>query len=362
MQSVLAFSPRSPSAAFEEAARARQAELTKPAGSLGRLEELAVWLAARDPEGRARSRPCAAVLFASDHPVAARGVSAYPREVTAAMTANFVRGGAAASVAARHLGVPLHVVDVGVAHPYPNDPAGELVSLVRDPVADMDVGDLTEAEALAEPTLLAAVGAGRRAISVLEPDTRVVILGEMGIGNTTVAATVAGALLGLPADAIVGAGTGVDAEGMRRKHDAVSRGLARIASGATPWDVLRAVGGRDVAALVGAAGEAASRGMTVLVDGFIVSVAMLCLVRAEPRARASLVFAHRSREQGHGRVLDALDARPLLDLDFRLGEGSGALAALPLLDLACALHGSMATFAEARVPDRAGDVGERAPA
>lgn len=339
------------------AALARQECLTKPAGSLGALEALAVELASVSRDGVPRSRPASAILFASDHPVATRGVSAYPQQVTAAMVSNFVRGGAAAAVLARHTGVDLLVVDVGVAHPYAvpargDGQPGPSVRLVRDPVADAEVGDISFEDGMTTDTLSAALEAGRRAVAALDPTTRVVILGEMGIGNTTVAAAVAGVLLGHDAEAIVGAGTGVSGAALEAKKEIVRLAMARVAPGSDPARVLCAVGGRDMAALVGAAGEAAARGMTVLVDGFIVSVAMLALVRACADVRRHLVFSHRSREHGHHAVLEALGATPLLDLRLRLGEASGALAALPLLDLSCALHLEMATFAEAGVPDR----------
>ena len=349
---ALSFASSPANETFRAAALARQRSLTKPEGSLGRLEELAVHLAALGPDGRAASRPAAAILFASDHPVAVRGVSAYPPAVTAAMTANFLRGGAAAAVAAALLDVTLAVVDVGVAAPYATEPKAPHISWRRDEVADLPVGDLAMEDALPGETLAAAVRAGRRAVAALPPGTRVLILGEMGIGNTTVAAAVAGALLGRAAEAMAGAGTGVEGDALVHKRAVVALALARVAVGASSEAVLRAVGGRDVAALVGAAAEAAARGMVVLVDGFIVTAAMLALVRWCPSVRPRLIFAHRSREQGHAAILTALDARPLLDLDLRLGEGSGAFAALPLLDLACALHHGMATFDEAQVPGK----------
>jgi len=334
-------------------ARARQAVLTKPAGSLGRLEDLAVQLAGIQGQGELpASRPAEAVIFAADHPVVKHGVSAFPAAVTAAMVENFVRGGAAASVLARRLGVGLSVVDVGVATPYVREVSGPGARLHRDAVADLAAGDLRVEDAMSPDVYARALAAGVAAIDALDAGTRVVILGEMGIGNTTAAAAVAAALLGGDAAELVGRGTGVDADALARKIAVVRDAVARV-RGAAPHRVLQAVGGREIAAIVGAAGRAIERRMAVLVDGFIVSAAILALVRIEPGARRGLIFAHRSREAGHARILDALDARPLLDLDLRLGEASGALTALPLLDLACALHGEMATFAGAGVPERA---------
>jgi nicotinate-nucleotide--dimethylbenzimidazole phosphoribosyltransferase len=335
-------------------ARRRQGSLTKPAGSLGRLEDLAVQLAGIRGHGSSgvACRPAEAVIFAADHPVVKHGVSAFPSAVTAAMVENFVRGGAAASVLARRLGVGLTVVDVGVATPYARALVGEGARLVRDEVAERPVGDLRVEDAMSRETCALAIAAGARAIDALSADTRVVILGEMGIGNSTVASALAAALLGGELDAMVGAGTGVAGDALARKRAVVRDAVART-GGADPAALLCALGGREIAAIVGAAGRAVERRIAVLVDGFIVSAAILALVRLEPRVLPSLIFAHRSREPGHARILDALDARPLIDLELRLGEASGALTALPLLDLACALHGEMATFADAGVPERA---------
>ncbi|WP_438005262.1 nicotinate-nucleotide--dimethylbenzimidazole phosphoribosyltransferase [Sorangium sp. So ce321] len=343
-----------PDAGAAGAARARQDALTKPRGSLGALEDLAVTLAGIQG-GPPASRPAAAVLFAADHPVTRHGVSAYPAEVTAAMVANFVRGGAAASVLCRHLGVELRVVDVGVAHPYERvdrDLAGAGALLRRDPVADDPIFDLRVEDALSEAVYERALRAGAAEIDALGGDTRVVLLGEMGIGNTTAAAAMTALLLGLAPEDIVGAGTGVAGDALSRKIEVVRDAVRRVER-ADPRSVVRAVGGKEIAALVGAMARAIERRMAVLVDGFIVSAAALALVQMAPGARAGMIFAHRSAERGHARILSALGARPLLDLEMRLGEASAALAALPLLDAACALHAGMATFESARVPDRA---------
>lgn len=331
-------------------ARARQASLTKPAGSLGRLEDLAIQLASIRG-GEPESRPAEALIFAADHPVVKHGVSAYPAAVTAAMVENFVRGGAAASVLARRLAVGLTVIDVGVSTPYAHEVSGAGARLHRDPVADLPAGDLRVEDAMSSEVYARALAAGAAAVDRLDAGTRVVILGEMGIGNTTAAAAVAAALLGGDPALLVGLGTGVDPGALARKIEVVREAAERV-GGAAPHRVLQSVGGREIAAIVGAAGRAIERRMAVLVDGFIVSAAILALVRIEPLARRSLIFAHCSQEAGHARILAALDARPLLDLGLRLGEASGALTALPLLDLACALHREMATFDGAGVPER----------
>ena len=343
-------------AASAEQARAHQQQLTKPRGSLGVLEDIPVQLAGLQRTPMPASRPAAAIVFASDHPVARHDVSAYPVEVTAAMVRNFVAGGAAASVLARELRVPLHVVDVGVRGP-PYLAFAEDVRLVRARVARDEAGDLRVEDAMSAATFDRAVQTGAAAVDSLPAGVVVLILGEMGIGNTTAASAVAAALLGAhgaEAEALVGAGTGVSGAALARKRAVVSDAVARVGQVESAEEAVRRLGGRDIAALLGAGARGCERGMAVLVDGFIVSTAMLALVRAAPEARRSLLFAHRSAEAGHRRVLEALDARPLLDLDLRLGEASGALLALPLLDHACALHRQMATFASAGVPDKAG--------
>lgn len=335
--------------ASAERARARQNVLTKPAGSLGLLEDTAVQLAGIQATDVPRSRPAAAILFAADHPVTRHGVSAYPSAVTAAMVQNFLAGGAAASVLTSKLGVPLRVVDVGVEHPYDASNVADGVSFRRAEVADAAVGDIRGEDAMSAPVYEAALAAGAREVDALGDDIRVLVLGEMGIGNTTVAAAVAAALLDCRAEEIVGAGTGVAGAALAAKIEVV-REAAERAHGRAPHEIVASVGGREIAALIGAAARAIERRIAILVDGFIVSAAMLALTSMDARARESMLFAHRSRERGHHRVLQALDAQPLLDLSLRLGEGSGALTALPLLDLACELHNHMATFAGANVP------------
>ncbi|MEM7306358.1 MAG: nicotinate-nucleotide--dimethylbenzimidazole phosphoribosyltransferase [Planctomycetota bacterium] len=328
---------------YRECARARQDQLTKPPGSLGRLEELAVQLAGIQRSERPDARPAAAVLFASDHPVTAHGVSAYPSSVTAAMMANFAAGRAASTVFAADLGVPLEVVDVGVGSPYPSG-----LTLRREEVASAQAGDLRTEDAMTPEVFGAALAAGAAAVDRLA-GVRVLILGEMGIGNTTPASAVASALLGLPPEQIVGAGTGVQGEALERKRQVVADALARGVDRRDPREALRTLGGREIAALAGAALRARERGIAVLVDGFIVSAAVLAAARIEPGLAEHLIFAHRSAEPGHDAILNALSAAPLLDLRLRLGEGSGALCALPLLDLACSMHNRMATFEEAGI-------------
>ena len=332
-----------------EAASRRQAELTKPAGAFGRLEALAIELAGLTHTERPRAMRAPIIVFAGDHGIAAQAVSAYPQHVTIAMMANFASGGAAISVLARELDVPLDVVDAGTLADAPMP--GVICDKPRRGTRDFSV------ERALEPSELAfAIDCGRRAVTraaMREPD--LLIFGEMGIGNTTSAAAIATALLNTTAETMAGAGTGLDAAGRERKARLIDAAIARHAiAGASPETILCAVGGLEIAAIAGAIVAAAQGRVPVLVDGFIVSVAALVATRLNPSCRPYLVFAHRSAEQGHRWVLEALAARPLLDLDLRLGEGSGAALALPILRLACALHENMATFAEAAVPDRAG--------
>ncbi|HVK75754.1 MAG TPA: nicotinate-nucleotide--dimethylbenzimidazole phosphoribosyltransferase [Kofleriaceae bacterium] len=346
---------------------ARNDQLTKPRGALGLLEALGRRLAAIQRAALPVARPAACLIFVSDHPVAARGVSAYPREVTRAMVANFAGGGAAASVLCRRADVPLAIVDVGVD--------GGPVSLGRGatayrraPVAELPAGDLVDTDAMPPATYRAALLAGMDAVDRVAGagDVRVLVIGEMGIGNTTCAAAVTAALTGADGDALaalVGPGTGVDGAALAAKRAVVAAAVRRVrATG--PVDGHRAVqalGGRDLAAMMGAMARAVERRIVVIVDGYIASASALALCTIAPAAGAGLVFGHRSREPGHRHQLeafaalgggDALWARPLVELDLALGEGSGALVALPVLEAACALHAGMATFGEAAVPDR----------
>lgn len=337
-------------------ALARQASLTKPTGSLGRLEDVAMQLAAIQGRERPSVRPAAVLLFAADHPVARHQVSAYPSSVTAAMVSNFAEGGAAAAVLARAAGVTLRVVDVGVEKPLSS--LGD-EHVIRSAVAEQaGSGDIRAAEGLTPALFAAARAAGAREVERLG-DLRLLMLGEMGIGNTTIGSALAAAQLGLDPNDAVGPGTGIGGPALTRKREVVRDGLAALerrhgTEVIDPEAVLCGLGGRDVAAILGAAERACEKRIPVLVDGFVVSVAMLMLEALRPGARDRMLFAHRSAEPAHALVLDALDARPLLDLSMRLGEASGALTAFPVVDLACQLHAGMATFEEAAVPGRVG--------
>ncbi|QXH48182.1 nicotinate-nucleotide--dimethylbenzimidazole phosphoribosyltransferase [Pseudomonas xanthosomatis] len=329
-------------------ARARQQQLTKPAGSLGQLEGLAIRLAGLQGRERPALEQVAITIFAGDHGVVAEGISAYPQAVTGQMLGNFVNGGAAISVLARQLGATLELVDLGTI-----DLALQLPG-VHHLRLGAGTANFARQPAMTDPQLAAALQAGRDSgLRAAAQGAQLFIGGEMGIGNTTAAAALASTLLGCPAHELSGPGTGLDSAGVRHKAEVIERAL--ILHGLRPDQPLQAlgcVGGFEIAALAGAYLACAQQGVAVLVDGFICSVAALVAVRLNPQCQPWLLFAHQGAEPGHKALLAALEAEPLLALGLRLGEGSGAALAVPLLRLACALHGQMATFAEAAVADR----------
>lgn len=331
----------------EARALARQAQLTKPPGSLGALESAAVRLAALQHQPRPALDRVWISVFAADHGVAAEGVSAFPQAVTGEMVRNFAGGGAAISVLARELGASLDVVNLGTV----NDP-GEIAG-VRRAIVAASSANVCEQPAMSAAQLQAALDAGADSVRLARADrAQLYIGGEMGIANTTAATALACALLGVAPDELAGAGTGLDAAGIAHKAAVVARALALHADASGAREQLRRLGGFEIAALSGAFVAAAQAGLPVLVDGYIATVAALAATRLNPGVRDWLLFAHRSHERGHGLLLQALDAQPLLDLGMRLGEASGAAVAVPVLRLACALHNGMATFAQAGVSER----------
>lgn len=329
-------------------ARARQQQLTKPAGSLGQLESLAIQLAGLQGQERPTLERVAITIFAGDHGVVEEGISAYPQAVTGQMLRNFVGGGAAISVLTRQLQASLEVIDLGTV-----DTRLELPG-VRHLRLGAGTANFARQPSMSEEQLLAALQAGRdSAKRAADQGAQLFIGGEMGIGNTTAAAALASHLLDCPARELSGPGTGLDSAGVRRKAEVIERALALHGLRADdPLQALGCVGGFEIAALTGAYLACAQHGIAVLVDGFICSVAALVAVRLNPHCRPWLLFAHQGAEPGHLALIEALEAEPLLALGLRLGEGSGAALAVPLLRLACALHGQMATFAEAAVADR----------
>ena len=348
-----------PCAALNElsrtAALARQEQLTKPPGSLGKLEAIAVQLSALQGTDKPQMERLHISIFAADHGVAAEGVSAFPQAVTVEMVRNFARGGAAISVLAKHLNATLEVINLGTVLPV------EPLAKVRDERIAAGTANFAQGPAMTEAQLAAALLAGQAAaLRAKQSGAHLLIGGEMGIANTTSASAIACALLQESPQLLAGPGTGLDSKGVAHKAAVIQRALdlhgflpspagGRGVGGEGALDVLRHVGGFEIAALAGAYLAAAQSGMAVLVDGFISTVAALTAVRIQPDVRNWLLFAHISAEPGHQRVLTALDVQPMLQIGMRLGEGSGAATAVPLLQLACALHNNMATFAEAQV-------------
>lgn len=332
----------------QQAAAERQQQLTKPAGSLGQLEAVAIQLAGLQGQLKPRVDHLWIAIFAGDHGVVAEGVSAYPQAVTGQMLHNFVNGGAAISVLARQLGAQLDVVDLGTVSPMLN------LAGVRHVQLGAGTANFANGPAMTDAQGLKALQAGRDSVlRAWEQGCELFIGGEMGIGNTASASAVASALLQCPASLLTGPGTGLDAAGVSHKARVIERALAFHAGLLDdPLQALFRLGGFEIAALAGAYVACAQAGVVALVDGFICTVAAMVAVRLNPECRQWLIFSHRGAEQGHRHVLESLEAEPLLDLGLRLGEGSGAALAVPLLRLACDLHAQMATFAEAAVADR----------
>jgi nicotinate-nucleotide--dimethylbenzimidazole phosphoribosyltransferase len=306
----------------------RQEVLTKPRGSLGRLEDIADWLACWQGRDMPRLDRVKVIVFAGNHGVTAQGVSAYPAEVTVQMVANFANGGAAINQLARVAGAELDVIPLDLDRP---------------------TGDFTQEPAMDEAEFLTAVSTGYDAV---DENLDLVCFGEMGIGNTTPAAAMAAALFGGDVQGWTGRGTGVDDAGLGRKVAAIEAGLKRHGAViADPLKAAAALGGRELAAILGATLAARHRNVPVLLDGFVCTAAAAPLTRLHPQGLAHTLAAHVSAEAGHRRLLEALALAPLLDLGMRLGEGSGACLAVNILRAALECHARMASFAEAGVSE-----------
>ena len=331
------------------AARRRQDILTKPQGALGRLEELSIWVAACQglcpPKQFTRAR---VIVFAGDHGVARTGVSAFPPEVTAQMVANIDAGGAAINVLAREAGASVRVVDIGV------DCETPLTEAIGAHKVRRSSGNIATEDALSADEVIAAVGAGRaRADEEVDAGADLLIAGDMGIGNTTAATTLIAALTDTEPVAIVGRGTGIDDDGWSRKTAAIRDALYRARGlESEPVGLLRTCGGADLAAMAGFCAQAAARRTPLLLDGVVVTAAALVADMLAPGARAWWRAGHRSTEPAHTLALARLDLDPIVDLGLRLGEGTGAAVALPVLRAAVAVLGSMATFEDAGVSGR----------
>jgi nicotinate-nucleotide--dimethylbenzimidazole phosphoribosyltransferase len=302
----------------------RAAHILRPSGALHWLDELAAWVAAWQRTDRPRVEHPVALIFAADHGVAtAESVSAYPTDVTAAMFAAFGKGRSTISSFARLAGATVDAVDVGIGDP---------------------TGDIRFEAALSPERFDRTVDAAVAAVDRLHGD--LLVLGEMGIGNTTPSAAISAALAGGETAAWVGRGTGIDDAGLARKREAVQRAVRRIAGVTDPLEVLREVGGAELVAIAAATVAARRRSLPVVLDGYVVTSSVLPLVLVEPSALDHCIVGHCSAEPGHRRLLERLGKRPLLDLDMRLGEGSGAMAAVPLVAMACAGITDVPTFAE----------------
>jgi nicotinate-nucleotide--dimethylbenzimidazole phosphoribosyltransferase len=311
------------------AAAAREPQLTKPLGALGRLEALAIWMASWQGRHPPRAERLRAIVFAGNHGVAGRGVSAFPAEVTAQMVANFAAGGAAINQLCRAFEVDLDVHPLDLAHP---------------------TGDIAVAPAMDEAAFAAAFAAGFAAVTADPPD--LLCLGEMGIANTTAAAALCHGLFGGTAAAWCGPGTGLDEAAVARKAAVVATAVTRHADASGPLDLLRRLGGRELAAIAGAVIAARHRRVPVIFDGFVCTAAAAPLQAARADALDHCLVGHVSTEPGHRRLLERLGKPPLLALDMRLGEASGAVLAAAIVKAAIACHAGMATFAEAGVASR----------
>ncbi len=337
-----------PAALGDERLRQRvQAALdakTKPRGSLGRLEALALQLALIQRSEQPRLVEPQLVVFAADHGIAAQGVSAYPAEVTRQMVLNFLGGGAAVSVLSRQHGLAMTVADCGVAAEFEPHPA---LACLKVAGAEHGTADASRGPAMTPGQCAAAIANGRRLVASLPGN--VLLLGEMGIANTSAAALLMARLTGQPLALCTGRGTGLDDQGLARKQAVLQRALDANAAARTPLQALAALGGLEIATMVGAVQQAAATGRVIVVDGFITTAAVAVAAALQPAVLERCVVAHRSQETGHARWLQQLGAQALLDLDLRLGEGSGAALAWPLLESACRVLAEMASFDSAGV-------------
>lgn len=325
--------------------RAELDRKTKPPGSLGRLESLALQLALIQRTSRPQIRSAQVIVFAGDHGVVAEGVTPYPQAVTAQMVTNFLSGGAAISVLAREFGAGLAVVNAGVASELPAHP-----DLIDQCIA-RGTANLRSAPAMSVIDAERCLDGGAHAVAHFA-SADVFVFGEMGIGNSTSAAALMHALTGIDAFNCVGRGTGVDDAGLARKASVVAAAIQQYPASADARQLLARFGGFEIGQMTGAMLASAARGTVFVVDGFIATAAAALAARIEPAVLDYAVFAHVSAESAHRRWLDALRVRALFDLDMRLGEGSGAILALPLLRAACVVLANMATFDSAGVSDR----------
>ena len=340
-----------PSETMADQATERQNQLTKPPGALGRLEHIAIGLAAIQNQLKPTLDNVFICVFAGDHGIVEEGISAFPQAVTVEMQRNFVKGGAAISVLANELGATLEVVNTGTQA----EPA-QLPGVIHAPIAKQTANFLRQ-DAMTKSQWQQALALGQASVArAQEQKAELYIGGEMGIGNTTAATAMLSALCGIPAGEITGPGTGLSQSGIQQKVRIIEQALAHHNSALNSAEnISRIVGGFEISALIGAYIAAAQAGMAVIVDGFICTAAAAAAQQINPTVTPYLFYSHCSAEPGHQRIIEHLNVDPIVDLNLRLGEGSGAATVVPLLRMACALHGKMATFAEAAVSEKLED-------
>jgi nicotinate-nucleotide--dimethylbenzimidazole phosphoribosyltransferase len=331
-----------------EAARQRQDLLTKPQGSLGRLEELSIQVAGITGQSCPRLHGKAVLVMAGDHGVVAEGVSAYPQEVTPQMVLNFLQGGAAINVLARHVGAKVVIADMGVAADLPAHPA-----LINCKVG-RGTNNMARGPAMTRTQAIQAIEAGAQvALGQIDDEIDLFATGDMGIGNTTPSAAIAAVFTGRVVEDIAGRGAGVDDAGLQRKISAIQRAIeVNRPNPQNGLDVLSKVGGFEIAGLAGAILACAAMRKVIVIDGFISTAAAMIADSLSPNLRGYLIAAHTSQERGHHLMMDWLNLQPLLDLKMRLGEGTGAALAMSLVDAACKTLTEMATFGEAGVAEK----------
>jgi len=339
---------RSISEKFNVVAEQRQNMLTKPPGSLGRMEEIAVQLCAMQATKKPEIKHIQIAVFAADHGVVEENVSAFPQVVTLEMVKNFARGGAAISVLAKQLDAKLEVINVGTVGEHENMPA-----VVVQRIAP-GTQNFTKRSAMTSSQLLEALNAGKEAVQrAMEKSAQLFIGGDMGVGNTTSATAIACALLNEKAGELAGPGTGLDKGGVSRKVSVIEESLELHKDNMnSPLEVLQCVGGLEIAALTGAYIASAQNSLPIVVDGFISSVAALLAIEINPQVKQWMFFSHASAEPGHLKIMQTIGVKPVLDMNMRLGEASGAAIMVSLMRLACALHNDMATFEQASVSNK----------
>lgn len=339
---------QAPKPTMMTAASERQNQLTKPPGALGRMEQIAIQLAAIQNQIKPSLDQVFISVFAGDHGIVEEGVSAFPQAVTVEMQRNFINGGAAISVLAGELGATLEVVNTGT-HAVPE----QLPGVIHQPIASQTANFLLE-PAMTDNQWHQALELGQASVQrARDQGAQLYIGGEMGIGNTTAATAMLSQLADISVAEITGPGTGLNHHGVQHKIKVIQQALTLHAPALTgPAAISRILGGFEISALTGAYIAAAQAGIAVVVDGFICTAAAVAALQLNPTIEPYLFFSHCSAEPGHQRIIEHLGVQPIVDLNMRLGEGSGAATVVPILRLACALHGKMATFAEAAVSEK----------